>query len=75
MGNCEFLWNVQQRITKSKLRIAIDPNEAGHYNVTFIALRYCTALQVRLFIPILTEITFGWTAVIYHGANVMEGEI
>ena len=65
-GNSEFPWNVQQRITKRGLNIAIEPNETSHDSVTFVVPNYCTAVQVRLFIPTKRKNDMGWTAVIYH---------
>ena len=65
-GNSEFPWNVQQRITKRGLNIAIEPNETSNDSVTFIVPRYCTAVQIRLFIPTRRRNDMGWTAVIYH---------
>ena len=65
-GNSDFPWNVQQRITKKGLAIAIEPNETSHDSVTFVVPRYCTAVQIRLFIPTKRKNDMGWTAVIYH---------
>ena len=65
-GNSEFPWNLQQRIIKKGLDIAIEPNETSHDSVTFIVPRYCTAVQIRLFIPTRRKNDMGWTAVIYH---------
>lgn len=65
-GNSEFPWNLQQRITKTNLNIGIEPNEYSHDNVTFIVPKYCTAVQIRLFIPIKDDGQKGWTAVVYH---------
>ena len=65
-GNSEFPWNVQQRITKKGLDIAIEPNETSHDSVTFVVPNYCTAVQIRLFIPTKRKNDMGWTAVIYH---------
>ena len=65
-GNSDFPWNVQQRITKKALDIAIEPNETSHDSVTFIVPKYCTAVQIRLFIPTRRKNDMGWTAVIYH---------
>lgn len=68
-GNSEFPWNVQQRITKTDLDIAIEPNETSNDNVTFIVPYYCTAVQIRLFIPGPGKEDWGWTAVAYHSIN------
>ena len=65
-GNLEFPWNLQQRIIKKGLDIAIEPNETSHDSVTFIVPSYCTAVQVRLFIPTKRKNDMGWTAAIYH---------
>ena len=65
-GNTDFPWNVQQRITKKGLGIAIEPNETSHDSVTFVVPKYCTAVQIRLFIPTRRKNEMGWTAVIYH---------
>ena len=65
-GNSDFPWNVQQRITKKGLAIAIEPNETSHDSVTFVVPKYCTAVQIRLFIPTRRKNDMGWTAVIYH---------
>ncbi len=65
-GNSEFPWNVQQRIIKKGLTIAIEPNETSHDSVTFVVPGYCTAVQIRLFIPTKRKNDMGWTAVIYH---------
>ena len=65
-GNPEFPWNLQQRITKTDLVIEIEPNETSNDNVTFIVPYYCTAVQIRLFIPERTKRDWGWTAVAYH---------
>ena len=65
-GNSDFPWNVQQRITKKGLDIAIEPNETSHDSVTFVVPKYCTAVQIRLFIPTKRKNDMGWTAVIYH---------
>ena len=65
-GNSEFPWNLQQRITKEGLDIAIEPNETSHDSVTFVVPTYCTAVQIRLFIPTRRKNDMGWTAVIYH---------
>ena len=65
-GNSEFPWNLQQRIIKRGLAIAIEPNETSHDSVTFVVPRYCTAVQIRLFIPTKRKNDMGWTAVIYH---------
>ena len=65
-GNSDFPWNLQQRITKKGLDIAIEPNETSHDSVTFVVPRYCTAVQIRLFIPTKRKNDMGWTAVIYH---------
>ena len=65
-GNSDFPWNVQQRITKKGLAIAIEPNETSHDSVTFVVPSYCTAVQIRLFIPTNRKNDMGWTAVIYH---------
>ena len=65
-GNSEFPWNLQQRITKECLDIAIEPNETSHDSVTFVVPSYCTAVQIRLFIPTKSKNDMGWTAVIYH---------
>ena len=65
-GNSDFPWNVQQRITKKGLDIAIEPNETSHDSVTFVVPSYCTAVQIRLFIPTKRKNDTGWTAVIYH---------
>ena len=65
-GNSEFPWNVQQRIIKKGLAIAIEPNETSHDSVTFVVPVYCTAVQIRLFIPTKLKNNMGWTAVIYH---------
>ena len=73
-GTSEFPWNVQQRITKQKLDIEIEPNEYSHDNVSFIVPKYSRAVQVRLFIPTERNINRGWTAVIYHDANHPDGE-
>ena len=35
-GNSDFPWNVQQRITKKDLDIAIEPSETSHDSVTFV---------------------------------------
>ena len=69
IGNSEFPWNVQQRIIKKDLDIAIEPNETSHDNVTFIVPTYCTATQIRLFIPTRGKREMGWTAVIYVDLN------
>ena len=71
-GNREFPWNVQQRITKRDLIIAIEPNETSQDNVTFVVPNYCTAVQIRLFIPTRPGSILGWTAVIYHDISVKE---
>ncbi|MDE0344038.1 MAG: hypothetical protein OXK82_12890 [Deltaproteobacteria bacterium] len=68
-GNSEFPWNLQQRITKKGLDIAIEPNETSHDSVTFVVPTYCTAVQIRLFIPTKRKNDIGWTAVIYHDTN------
>ena len=65
-GNSDFPWNLQQRIIKKGLDIAIEPNETSHDSVTFVVPTYCTALQIRLFIPTKRKKDMGWTAVIYH---------
>ena len=65
-GNSDFPWNLQQRITKKGLAIAIEPNETSHDSVTFVVPSYCTAVQIRLFIPTKRKNDMGWTAVIYH---------
>ena len=65
-GNSDFPWNVQQRITKKGLDIAIEPNETSHDSVTFVVPSYCTAVQIRLFIPTKRKNDMGWTTVIYH---------
>ena len=65
-GNSEFPWNLQQRIIKKGLDIAIEPNETSHDSVTFVVPRYCTAVQIRLFIPTKRRNDMGWTASIYH---------
>ena len=65
-GNSDFPWNVQQRIIKKGLDIAIEPNETSHDSVTFVVPSYCTAVQIRLFIPTNRKNDMGWTAVIYH---------
>ena len=65
-GNSEFPWNLQQRIIKKGLAIAIEPNETSHDSVTFVVPSYCTAVQIRLFIPTKRKNDMGWTAVIYH---------
>ena len=65
-GNSDFPWNLQQRIIKKGLAIAIEPNETSHDSVTFVVPRYCTAVQIRLFIPTKRKNDMGWTAVIYH---------
>ena len=65
-GNSEFPWNVQQRIIKKGLAIAIEPNETSHDSVTFVVPSYCTAVQIRLFIPTKRKNDMGWTSVIYH---------
>ena len=72
IGNREFPWNVQQRITKTDLIIAIEPNETSQDSVTFVVPNYCTAVQVRLFIPTRPGSILGWTAVIYHDIAVKE---
>ena len=71
-GNREFPWNVQQRITKTDLIIAIEPNETSQDSVTFVVPNYCTAVQIRLFIPDRPGSILGWTAVIYHDISVKE---
>ena len=48
------------------LDIAIEPNETSHDSVTFVVPTYCTAVQIRLFIPTRRKNDMGWTAVIYH---------
>lgn len=68
-GNSEFPWNVQQRIKKIDLDIGIEPNETSNDNVTFIVPDYCTAVQIRLFIPDKVRKDWGWTAVAYHSIN------
>ena len=65
-GNSDFPWNLQQRIIKKGLAIAIEPNETSHDSVTFVVPSYCTAVQIRLFIPTNRKNDMGWTAVIYH---------
>lgn len=70
-GKSEFPWNVRQRITKDRLGIQIEPNETGHDHVTFVVPRYCTAVQIRLFIPAAPDSSQGWTSVIYHDTNAM----
>ena len=65
-GNSDFPWNVQQRIIKKGLAIAIEPNETSHDSVTFVVPSYCTAVQIRLFIPTKRKNDMGWTSVIYH---------
>ena len=72
-GNPEFPWNLQQRITKTDLNIGIEPNEYSHDNVTFIVPRYCTAVQIRLFIPTKDDEYKGWTAVVYHDVKTRPG--
>lgn len=62
----EFPWILQQRITKSGARIEIEPNETGQDSVTFIVPRDCTAVQIKLFIPIANESQSGWVGVICH---------
>lgn len=69
-SNSEFPWNVQQRITKTDLSLEIEPNEYSHDNVTFIVPAYCTAVQIRLFIPTPRNDRLGWTAVIYHDTRI-----
>ena len=71
-GNREFPWNVRQRITKDDFSVAIEPNETGHDNATFVVPNYCTAVQVRLFIPTRPGSELGWTAVIYHDISSRE---
>ena len=73
-GTSEFPWNVQQRITKKELNIEIEPNEYSHENISFIVPKYCRAVQVRLFIPTMTNANRGWTVVIYHDTNHPDGE-
>ena len=65
-GNSDFPWNLQQRITKKGLAIAIEPNETSHDSATFVVPSYCTAVKIRLFIPTKRKNDMGWTAVIYH---------
>ena len=65
-SNSDFPWNVQQRIIKKGLAIAIEPNETSHDSVTFVVPSYCTAVQIRLFIPTKRKNDMGWTSVIYH---------
>ena len=74
-GTAEFPWNVQQRITREKLNIEIEPNEYSHENISFIVPKYCRAVQVRLFIPTKSNVTRGWTAVIYHDTYHPDGEV
>ena len=73
-GNAEFPWNVRQRVTKNRLGIQIEPNETGHDHVTFVVPRYCTAVQIRLFIPTEPGSGQGWTSIIYHDTNAMPEE-
>ena len=73
-GHTEFPWNVQQRIIKQDLNVEIEPNETSHDNVTFVVPPYCTAVQIRLFIPTRKDGTRGWTAVIYHDAGTNQTE-
>lgn len=68
-GTAEFPWNVQQRITKKKLNIEIEPNEYSSENISFVVPDYCKAVQVRLFIPTRGNASRGWTAVIFHDTN------
>ena len=65
-GHTEFPWNLQQRIIRKKLGITIEPGEYSHENVSFVVPRYCTAVQIRLFIPVHPGSDSGWTAVAYH---------
>ena len=62
----EFPWNVQQRIIRNQLGITIEPGEYSHENVSFVVPWYCTAVQIRLFIPVHPGSDSGWTAVAYH---------
>ena len=71
-GNSEFPWNLQQRITKNDQDIQIEPNETGHDHVTFVVPRYCTAVQIRLFIQTSGKAEFGWIGAIYHDVNNYE---
>lgn len=73
-GHSEFPWNVQQRITENDMAIEIEPNETSHDNATFVVPWYCTAVQIRLFIPITKGNEIGWTAVIYHDTNATQEE-
>lgn len=68
-GNSEFPWNLQQRIIKEGLNIAIEPNETSHDSVTFVVPTYCTAVQIRLFIPTRRKNDMGWTAVVFHNTQ------
>ena len=61
-GHSEFPWNVQQRITRQNLNITIEPGEYSHDNVTFVVPDYCTAVQIRLFIPAAPGSNQGWTS-------------
>ena len=68
-GSSEFPWNLQQRIIKNDLDIQIEPNETSQDHVTFVVPRYCTAVQIRLFIQTARRARFGSMGIIYHDVN------
>lgn len=70
----EFPWNLHQRIAKNNAGIEIEPNETSHDSVTFIVPRYCTAVQIKLFIPIPNGSQSGWVGVIYHDIDTKDEE-
>ena len=63
--NSDFPWNLQQRITPKGLDIAISQTKPATTG-EFVVPKYCTAVQIRLFIPTKRKNDMGWTAVIYH---------
>ncbi len=68
-GSSEFPWNIQQRIIKNDLDIQIEPNETSQDHVTFVVPRYCTAVQIRLFIQTARRARLGSMGTIYHDVN------